>query len=284
MSTHQIYYYRDFMEKDFPFKVDFRIETNLNQQAHAHEHVQICYVMRGTCVHYTDNQTYMMTKGDMLAIPPYVPHYFEPYKEEKVELVQIDFMPLIIDETETGSESSLSNQYFPKIQISSQTQDVVEGLISSMRRENEQKQSGYHYLIKADLIRLLVTIFREATKEGPSTRLKDSTGRRLFHEAVSYIDVHYAENLQLEDVAQRAAMSPTYFSYMFKVLKGLPFVQYVNDVRIRKAIDLLRMTEMSVLDICFETGFNNASHFNRMFKKVTGMTPLKYRQQSEAHS
>lgn len=276
MSTHLIYYYRDFMEKDFPFKLDFRTGTRLNLDFHAHEHVQICYLMRGTCCHYTDNQKYVMSKGDMLAIPPFVAHRFEPFEDEKVDLVQIDFMPLIVDQEET----SLSNQFFPKIQISAQSQDVVEQLIASMKRENEKKESGYHYLIKADLIRLLVTIFRESTKEGPQAKSKDTLGRRLFHEAVHYIEQHYADNLQLEEVAQGAAMSPTYFSYMFKVLKGQTFVQYVNDVRIRKAIDLLRLTERSVLHICLETGFNNASHFNRMFKKATGMTPLKYRQQS----
>lgn len=87
-------------------------------------------------------------------------------------------------------------------------------------------------------------------------------------------------HLHLDEMAKRAAMSPTYFSYMFKVLMGQPFTQYVNDIRIRKALDLLRMSDMSVMEICLETGFNNVSHFTRMFKKITGVSPMKYRKQS----
>ena len=101
--------------------------------------------------------------------------------------------------------------------------------------------------------------------------------RRLFREAVSYIDNHYMERLQLNSMAKLAAMSPTYFSYMFKVLKGLTFVQYVNGLRIKRALDLLRLTDKSVYEIAFESGFNNISHFNRIFKRETGMSPNKYR-------
>ena len=99
----------------------------------------------------------------------------------------------------------------------------------------------------------------------------------MFREAVSYIDNHYMERLQLNSMAKLAAMSPTYFSYMFKVLKGLTFVQYVNGLRIKRALNLLRLTDKSVYEIAFESGFNNISHFNRIFKRETGMSPNKYR-------
>ncbi|QGQ98413.1 AraC family transcriptional regulator [Paenibacillus psychroresistens] len=276
MSSHLIYYYQDFMEQEFPFKLAFPNEQSLNQQLHAHEHFQICFLMRGVCLHHVENQVYLMTKGDMLAIPPFVPHRFEPYQEEKVELVQIDFMPIVVDQ----DEISLETQFFPKINISAINQDLVEQLITSMKREHAQKESGYQLLIKADLIRLLITIFRESNKEAHSVSAQEPQSRRLFNETVRYIEIHYADNLQLEIMAQKAAMSTTYFSYMFKVLKGQPFVQFVNEVRIRKALDLLRLTEMSIQEIGYVTGFNTASHFNRMFKKRIGLSPSKYRQQT----
>jgi len=91
---------------------------------------------------------------------------------------------------------------------------------------------------------------------------------------------HYADHMKLGELAHRAAMSPSYFSYMFKVLMGQPYTQYLNEIRIRKALDLLRLSGLSVMEIAYETGFNNVSHFNRMFRKATGISPLAYRRQS----
>jgi AraC-like DNA-binding protein len=275
MDNHPIYYYRDFMEESFPFKLEFPNEKRLNQALHAHEHFQICYVTNGACLHHVKEQAYLLVKGDMFAIPPFVPHRLEPYHEEKVDIVQIDFMPIVVNDDEMLREAP----FFPKFSISSGNQAQIQGLITNMKEEHARRETGYEQLIKADLIRLLVTIFRETSKLHAPVSINESPSRRLFYEAVAYIEEHYAEELHLNELAQRAAMSPTYFSYMFKVLKGQPFVQYVNEIRIRKALDLLRLTEKSVMEICMETGFNNMSHFNRMFKKATGTSPLKYRQQ-----
>jgi AraC-like DNA-binding protein/mannose-6-phosphate isomerase-like protein (cupin superfamily) len=275
MNSHPIYYYRDFMEESFPFKLEFPNEQRLNQSLHAHEHLQICFVMNGACLHHVKEQAYLLVKGDMFVIPPFVPHRLEPYHEEKVEVVQIDFMPIVVNEDEILREAP----FFPKFSISSGNQAQIQGLIAHMKEEHARRESGYEQLIKADLIRLLVTIFRETSKLDAAASVNEPPSRRLFYESVQYIEEHYAEELHLNELAQRAAMSPTYFSYMFKVLKGQPFVQYVNEIRIRKALDLLRLTEKSVMEICMETGFNNMSHFNRMFKKATGTSPLKYRQQ-----
>lgn len=270
VGPYPVYYYRDFLDHDFPFKLELR--HTLNPVFHAHEHAQICYMTKGACLHHVDEHVYLMTKGDLLAVPPFVPHHLEPYEDQAAELVQIDFMPFVVPH----EEIPLDTQLFPKIHVSSDSQSQIEQLIRNMTKEHENKQTGYQMLIKADLIRLIVTLFREHSS--PSAPGSDS--RRLFYEAVHYIDQHYTDNLQLAELAGRAGMSPSYFSYIFKVLKGQSFVQYVNDIRIRKALDLLRMTDLTVLDIAMRVGFNHLSHFNRMFKKATGVNPLKYRRQA----
>jgi AraC-type DNA-binding domain-containing proteins len=275
MSAYTIYAYRDVMDIEFPFKLEYRTEHTLNRVPHAHEHFQICYIQQGVCLHYVDNEAYLMTKGDLLAIPPFVPHRLDFYKEEKVKLVQVDFMPEVLDSEEMLAEPP----FFPKMRLSGDNQALAEQLIASMNMEHSRKEPGYRHLIRADLIRLLVTAFRQndSTKRAGAS---EEESRPLFYETVRYMEIHYTDSLKLEDLAQRAAMSPSYFSYMFKVLIGQPYTQYLNELRIRKALDLLQTTEQSAIEISFAAGFNNISHFNRMFRKSVGISPLAYRKQS----
>jgi AraC-like DNA-binding protein/mannose-6-phosphate isomerase-like protein (cupin superfamily) len=276
MSTYAIYISRDVMDIDFPFKLEYRTQQTLNRVPHAHEHFQICYIQQGVCLHYVNDEAYLMTKGDLLAIPPFVPHRLDFYKEEKVSLVQVDFMPVVLD----SEEMLVEPPFFPKIRLSGDSQVQVEQLLSRLNEEHARKEPGYRHLIRADLIRLLVTAFRQNDRIKQAAGASGEESRPLFYETVRYMETHFADSLKLEELAQRAAMSPSYFSYMFKVLIGEPFTHYLNELRIRKALDLLQTTEQSAVDISFTAGFNNVSHFNRMFRKTVGISPLAYRKQS----
>ncbi|MBX8475465.1 AraC family transcriptional regulator [Pseudomonas cichorii] len=95
--------------------------------------------------------------------------------------------------------------------------------------------------------------------------------------AVDYIFAHYGRELPLEEVAEYLGMKPTYFSRVFKQATGRCFVEFVNRLRISKSCELLADGNMPVTDICFESGFNNISNFNRRFQQLKGMTPSHYR-------
>ncbi|QIQ69672.1 HTH-type transcriptional regulator YesS [Pseudomonas coronafaciens] len=95
--------------------------------------------------------------------------------------------------------------------------------------------------------------------------------------AVDYIFAHYGRELPLEEVAEYLGMKPTYFSRVFKQATGRSFVEFVNRLRISKSCELLADGEKPVTDVCFESGFNNISNFNRRFQQLKGMTPSHYR-------
>ena len=95
--------------------------------------------------------------------------------------------------------------------------------------------------------------------------------------AVDYIFSHYARELPLEEVAAYMGMKPTYFSRVFKQATGRCFIEFVNRLRISKSCELLADGEKPVTDVCFESGFNNISNFNRRFQQLKGMTPSHYR-------
>ncbi len=95
--------------------------------------------------------------------------------------------------------------------------------------------------------------------------------------AVDYIFSHYARELPLDEVAEHMGMKPTYFSRVFKQATGRCFSEFVNRLRISKSCELLADGEKTVTDVCFESGFNNISNFNRRFQQLKGMTPSHYR-------
>ncbi len=95
--------------------------------------------------------------------------------------------------------------------------------------------------------------------------------------AVDYIFAHYARELPLEEVAEYLGMKPTYFSRVFKQATGRTFIEFVNRLRISKSCELLADGNKAVTDVCFESGFNNISNFNRRFQQLKGMTPSHYR-------
>ncbi|WP_281885521.1 response regulator [Paenibacillus sp. YYML68] len=96
--------------------------------------------------------------------------------------------------------------------------------------------------------------------------------------AVAYIHEHYNKDLNMAMVSNYVSLNYSYFSTAFKAYTGESFVQYVKKVRVEKAQQLLISTDMLVYEIGEQVGFDNAKHFNRVFRELAGVTPMEYRQ------
>ncbi|MCF7567874.1 AraC family transcriptional regulator [Sabulilitoribacter arenilitoris] len=102
------------------------------------------------------------------------------------------------------------------------------------------------------------------------------TGRTNLVEVYEYIIKNFKERITLNDVANIACMNPTAFSRVFKRVNRKTFSEYLNEVRVGYACKLLMEEKYNISEICFESGFNNISNFNRQFKKTTGYSPTNY--------
>lgn len=110
-----------------------------------------------------------------------------------------------------------------------------------------------------------------------ATDLADENNVDRTNRAVDFIFANYSRELSLEEVAEHLSMKPTYFSRVFKQATGRSFVEFVNRLRISKSCELLADGDKPVTQVCFESGFNNISNFNRRFQQLKGMTPSHYR-------
>lgn len=102
----------------------------------------------------------------------------------------------------------------------------------------------------------------------------------LIARSLRYIKSNYTRKIKLTDISSELHVNPTYFSALFSQEMGRPFTDYILELRISKAKDLLRNTNMDIVDISGASGFENQSYFTKIFRKRTGQTPRQYRQGS----
>lgn len=106
---------------------------------------------------------------------------------------------------------------------------------------------------------------------------KKQTDTKPIRIAKKYIQQNYMNSISLEEVANIAGFNSSYFSSLFKKESGSNFLEYLSEVRMTKAKELLRESNLSIAVICQEVGYNDLKHFTKSFKKNTGIKPNEYR-------
>jgi len=258
---------------------------------HRHEMFQINYITGGKVYHEINHSRYELSAGHIFIIPPYVPHSLNPADEEGYGLVELEFIPQFIFDNNsfTGGENTAVFDFAfvepflvaeqdvrPSLLLTGTKQREVEEILENIRLEYTGRPDSFLLSIKADLLKLLVTLgrfFKEETNQSPTYR----EHRLEIMRVLRYIDEHYNEKLAVEDMAAIANLSRAYFSCLFKNLTGKTLIEYIPPRRPNNAALLLLHTPSSVVEICFSVGFDSVNHFNRVFKKEFGCSPLQYR-------
>jgi len=94
---------------------------------------------------------------------------------------------------------------------------------------------------------------------------------------MNYTKNNYIEPLNLDKMAEHLGLNKCYFCNLLKKETGKTYSQFLNEIRIEKSKRLLLNTNLSVLEVALSVGYNNQNYYNMAFKRVTGTTPLKYR-------
>jgi AraC-like DNA-binding protein/ligand-binding sensor protein len=95
--------------------------------------------------------------------------------------------------------------------------------------------------------------------------------------ALKIINASFSSKINLEEIAEQIHVNTSYLSYLFKHEMGLSFTDYVNTLRVNMAKNLLIKTNLSIIDISMQSGFNDQSYFTKVFKKIESCTPKEYR-------
>lgn len=125
----------------------------------------------------------------------------------------------------------------------------------------------------------LLTLLMEESWAPSTGNTKNPAGKRNLQDVKEYIDVHFAEKIMLEDLAEAFFINKYYLTRIFKEQFGLSISHYILQQRITHAKQLLRFTDHSIEQIGQMCGIADANYFARAFKKVEGITPGEYRRQ-----
>lgn len=272
------------LNKDYPFEIQRFIATkelNRPNAFHWHSFFEITYVETGKGYYYVNGKSYYMESGDIIIFNHIEPHGWEVIDEDMTMLVATFSSDFISERTSLFDYDYLipfmerGSNFKNKIGKEEAYTEEIATILKNIDRENQQEDLGFQLMIKADVLRILTILIRhyERKKDARGLLSKKKIEMKRLEEVFTYIKGHYTDKMTLEEIAQVACMSPNYFSFYFKKVTGRTFKEHVVELRLQRAEELLKTTEMSVLEIATACGFSNMSNFYRLYKKHRSLSP-----------
>ena len=249
---------------------------------HFHPEMELTWIRKGCGKRYIGGKISDFESDDLVLIGPNVPHCWINEigtREENVLAMVVQFMQNFAGEMfwklpEFREISKLFELSRSGLMIKGTTRKQVIAKIEKLTNVDR-----FHKLIL--LIEILYDISLSAEIEILDLRSAEigfsSLDTLRFQKVFAYLIENYRKEVSLKTVAAIANLTPTAFCRYFKHITRKTLLEIVTEFRINQACQLLRNSEKSVNEICFECGFGNNSYFNKTFKTVTKFTPLQYR-------
>lgn len=263
----------------FRFAVNHSIGHYNMSRYHLHDHLELYYLLAGERYYFIKDRTFLVKKGDLVLIGPRILHKTMDTGVADHQRILIYFQENFITAI-SPDLSVLLNEVFtdqPLIRLSISGQNHLENLFQQMGNEIREPNVGAETMLQAYLLQLLVNAVRYRRQHQTQAFEHLSPMHKKISEIVQYINENYAEPLNLTAIAGRFFISSCHLSRSFKEATGFTFVEYLNSVRIKEAQRLLRESDFKVIRIAELVGFGSIAHFGRVFKTLTGYSPLEYR-------
>lgn len=253
---------------------------NKNNVWHYHPELELVYVNGGTGRRQIGSHISYYTQGDLILIGSNLPHCgftdastgnsSESVVQMKADFLGSDFFDIpemagiqrLFEKAKGGIAftGSAKKKIGEKIEILEYKSDF-QRLLAILNILNELGRTKEYEILNADHL---------------SMELQSKENDRI-NSIFNYVKEHYQQPIALENMADLVHMTVPSFCRYFKKVTNKTFVQFVNEYRLVHASNLLSENKLSITEICYESGFNNFSHFNKSFRSFTGMSPSQYR-------
>ncbi|MBE7176291.1 MAG: helix-turn-helix domain-containing protein [Mucilaginibacter polytrichastri] len=260
-------------EESFPYN-DFPL--------HIHPEYELILILKSYGKRYVGDHIDSFFPGDLCLFGPELPHtYYNKHLPDQRDVHQIVVQ---------FREDFLGEHFFDKPQfagIKRLLERSAQGVCFSggIREQISKRMNDLLHADEVEAAAMLISMLNQLSRSTEFELLSHQKQMALsvekdtqrMNKIYHYVLDHFRQDIRLEDVADLASLSVPAFCRYFKKHTRKTLTDFVLELRVGHACGLLRQKELSVLEVCYESGFNNISYFNRQFKRQTGMAPLQYR-------
>lgn len=234
---------------------------NINFSAHVHDDIELIYVLRGGGTAYCDGKKYPLSQGDLfLAFPNQIHSY--------ADCADGAYLLLIVKPSRLLYMADLFRQSVPVSAVCPGTPALRRLLEDALE---EYRTHGDSYTIDGYLTAFFGKLFQTLPLE--RSNLPNGTLPLL----LQYCGQHYTESICLQDLCDHLHISRSYASHIFSSSLGLHFPDYINALRLNRAVSLLENPALNITQVAEASGFPTTRTFNRVFRKQYGSSPSAYR-------
>lgn len=263
-------------------------QDNLEKSSwHYHNNFEISFITEGSGKRIVGDSIEDFQPGDLVFIGPNLPHVWIAEKETRtasnrtLEMVFLQFTSSVL----STQLLSLPEFSFVKkaldlsekgIQIVGQTlNEVSEIMLQLPYLKNFDRVLNFFKMM--DIIGKSKSNIHLASKN--YLKLRFTTGNKRIATIHDYLMNNYQGDVNLKRLAALVNMAEGSLCRYFKMNMGITLFEYLNQIKIEFACKLLMDRDLSITEVCYDSGFNNISHFNQQFKKINGVPPSEYRKQ-----
>ncbi|MBQ8291279.1 MAG: helix-turn-helix domain-containing protein [Clostridia bacterium] len=237
---------------------------------HSHTHYELYFLLKGNRLIFLENALYKMSAPMILIIPPHVLHKTEGNAFERYN---INVSPESLDPFQ---KYILQSKALRAVKLSSsQALEFTKLLETAYAVDERQKFGEYQRRALFSYAMFLISNFEETPL--PTTTLDKENVTPLVLKAIDYLHSHYGEKITLDDLSKLFFVAKPTLIYNFKKYTGCSPIDFLLNVRLTKAKELLSDTNKSVNEIAECCGFSSANYFGLIFKKKEGLSPIGYR-------
>jgi len=258
---------------------------DLTEIEHSHDFCELVVVAGGNSMHWLEGREFPVAAGDVFLLQGRQRHYF--FDRERLDLINIMYDPAKIGLPENELrkmpgycalfmlEPNYRHQhsFASHLHLTRHPLAHVEQLAEEMEAEFRQQEPGYQAALRAKQIELMVYLSREYV----SSDSVESNALLRIGNVIGALEENYARQWRLAELQDIAHMSRSNLMRVFRKATGQTPVEYLIRLRIQRAMELLRNTDLTVTEIAMEVGFSDSNYFTRQFRKVQRQTPTGYR-------